>query len=761
MARRGKSALRQNLEALAHDKGIYRERLRAHIGSELCRLWRIDADDSDQLVFRIVRWQLARAITQLRHAERELVARVCFNIGIEELEPLDETRRWEWLEPRHPTVHSDETFRRWMRTIIFPALETSLRDQNTLPAREDVIRLMADDSGRHISGPGSNLDELPLEGRGATLASISTEYLTRIGRRRTAYPLDMSLAELHRLEIFVMSKISVYHRRPNTAVEQSVELLSRQLQANRCVLLLGEPGTGKTLTLYEVALACRSEGKRPIPLRAVDIKDFLAGADWPKLDGARGPVLLIDGLDEAVELLEEGSLRAGIEKLTLRFPTLITSRVREFEDVATFNMAGISFDDVYLLEPWDPLDEFREYVARLRTAGLLDDASFYESVVSSNELSRLVRRPLYARMLTFLGSDAAPTVSDSNGLYGEYIAKLSRVTDVALHERRAPVTGGTLRLWQAVAWHAWVVDSSPDSIPMEQLRVALSNYGSISSIMHAVDQVIDRRSVHGVEVGEFIHYSFFEYLVAREVAEVINENPSDEDVVEYLKRDLTREMRHYLLGQLRRASRTDLGSLLYAAYSRVRRMDDVLPTERLAACNLIIYLISRTAKHAAKYLSNLSHGESDLFLRNGLLWSLCHLGSVEALEQTIALLETNNEWRAMARGYVLYYYGDLQREDGPPYNDLAPYRDSSRSLKRVIDMFKTPEYVTTITPQRRAIDLYTFIDILVVRRLSVSEDEYLILMAVCKSLQAVIPAEFLERLEVMAGLVQPAHGEKL
>lgn len=184
-----------------------------------------------------------------------------------------------------------------------------------------------------------------------------------------------------------------------------------------------------------------------------------------------------------------------------------------------------------------------------------------------------------------------------------------------------------------------------------------------------------------------------------------------------LRRDLTREIRHHLVGQLQDLADDGLGGRLSRLY-RLLRDDPSLDTaDRLTVCNLLVYLISRTSPAASRQLHTLLPGEHDEFLLSAVLWALCHHQSDEALARFFALLQQDPVFRACSRGYVLYYYGDV-RTGQPPFLDEPPYLPHERTSTRVLAMFDSLTF-QAIPAQRRYVDLYTFIDIYLVRHESI------------------------------------------
>ncbi|MFI0796682.1 hypothetical protein ACH4OY_28940 [Micromonospora rubida] len=557
------------------------------------------------------------------------------------------------------------------------------------------------------------------EERRERLTRLSVGLVGRLGRRRTAYPLDLSLAELHRMDLFVPSRLVPYHERDTEAGERAVAALTARLRQGESVLLLGEPGSGKSLSLYGVALALQEADLLPIPLRALDAPEVLGSMRGSGVAPAgTDAVVLVDGLDEASELAGDGPLAAALLELLAHAPALVTSRTREYEEWVAFETTAISFDEVFVLKGWSAEIEFADYLVRLRRHGLIADPGLYRTVVASERLARLVARPLYARMLTFIGHDAATHVSSASNLYGEYLNRLSRATDFAVRGSHPGWTGQSLAVWQAAAWFVHARELPADAMPMADLHAALTQERGRGAEIRALDQVIDRRTLHGTEVGEFLHYSFYEYLLARHIRDRLLSDLSPEQAVALLRRDLTREVRHHLIGQLQELADERLGERLVGLYRQLRDEPGLDTADRLTVCNLLVYLISRTSPAAPRQLSALLHRERDEFLLSSILWALCHHRSDSALSRFFSLLQYDPVFRACSRGYVLYYYGDV-RPGRPPFLDVPPHLPHERTSNRVLAMFDSPTF-QAIPAQRRYVDLYTFMDIYLVRHERIS-----------------------------------------
>ncbi len=647
-------------------------------------------------------------------------------------------KRWTWERN-----YRKEPLTRDLLTV----LRALMRQDGAAPEAEPAA------AAATAAGPEAASGE---QRRDAEVLSEAEYHMRRLGRRRTAYPLDMSLEQLQQARLIVPVKLGRYHERQASRQSSRLEEVVGCLEGGSTVLLLGEPGAGKTLAMYQLATACAEAGMTPIPVRARDTAQVLAREGWQSIrqGSASRVAVLLDGLDEAVELIAQNreQFAADLRELLSAGPYVVSSRVREYEELISGGFPDPGFDVVFVIEPWTLETEFREYLSRLAGAGLLNEPTLYEAVVGSDDLARLVSRPLYARMLTFVGEQAARGLRDQVSLYGEYLTKLSRVTDYSL-ESQGVLTGGALQLWQAAAWIIYRNGGAADDmIPLADLEQRLPDLLPRPYIRRVLDQIIERGSSHGRETGEFIHYSFYEYLVAREAYDRILRNPGPGDLAEILKGDLPREIRHYLIGQLRVTNDPNLKETLLGSYTSVRRVIDMPDRDRLSVCNLLIYLISRVLENCEEWLHDLLATEDDAFLRHSILWAMCHAGSDRGLREFFAELAAEPDTRSECRGYMLYYYGDLPRGDGPPYHDAPPHAaDCVLTYRRVMDMFGQDDFAAEVAPQRCFIDLYTFLDILAVRGMPLEPADTAVISTILQSLRAAgLPAALLTRLGRLA-----------
>lgn len=598
------------------------------------------------------------------------------------------------------------------------------------------------------------------------LWKVSERSVRSIGARRTAYPLDMSIAELYERGLYVETAL----RNIVDGNEFMIGRLVERVSEGQCALILGEPGSGKSVATY--ALLCRIREERPaLAIRPSDVLDLLEGEDGTSdlslalqgltSDIGEGPVIVIDGLDESLgEVSSTADLLKAITRLGLDNPLIVTCRRREFEDqLARETQAGI-FDSIYEIQDWRPEREFTDFVDRLVRLGMLESRSILDAVHGSPALSSLAKRPLFARMLTFLSGSDMTVINNIFDLYSEYIDKLSATSDAALRTAGCAAVVPSRSVWVQAAWtifsHGLLHE---DRFSLGAVANILSRTNSWDSrcFARSLGQLCDQWRVAGRVWTRFVHYSFFEYLVAcrylDQVTESIEQN-SSQALAEALVLDLTPEIRHFLVGELRSARLGGYTRALVNAYDETKELGRGEASVRTAG-NLIAYLLSRVAPEAGPALRELLDTERDMFLQQSLLWGLCHIGDEEGLEQFIARSRASADWRAWNRGYLMYYYGDLDRREDPPFIDHDRRRSWGRTRERSINFMSSAGYERDIKPQRRFLDLYSLYDYVIWREEELGENDALVTSRVLDSLWSGsgISSDLLLELQAMHAVV--------
>ena len=160
------------------------------------------------------------------------------------------------------------------------------------------------------------------------------------------------------------------------------------------------------------------------------------------------------------------------------------------------------------------------------TAGLLESDRLFDVIAGSGDLARMVVRPLYARMLTFLGQEGLAAVTNVLSLYAEYIDKLAVASDVALSAAGCRLRSRSSEIWVDAAWHIFangLLDE--DRFDFEAVTDLLAHKSDEKApcLSRALSQVCDQWRSGGRVLGRFVHYSFFEYLVGRYYVRRLND----------------------------------------------------------------------------------------------------------------------------------------------------------------------------------------------------------------------------------------------
>jgi hypothetical protein len=553
------------------------------------------------------------------------------------------------------------------------------------------------------------------------LGRLSGTSLTTIGRRRTAFPTDLSVAECIERNLIVEPAIAWSGSSPTPA---SSDVVNMSLIGS--VLVLGAPGSGKTVLLTGVGMALAESGRRPLvvdigrlPTDNPTLLDVFLAIDTNSSGVQVGPlddvVILIDGIDESLaQGLDAESIASRIASLGKIATLIATCRKDEFERILAAHLPNDLFVRVGALQPWRVDVEFPTYIDRLAEAGLVSSRSLVDLVTADPKLQRLAERPLYARMLTLVAEDGALPDS-STSLYRRYLSKLASLTDSDLKRVGGASLLRSFALWQGVCWglhgsfHRDRTTFQFDRMLQIAEGVGVTAKTASRSLAGLVDvEPVDMRAT-------FIHYSFYEFLVASAFAETIcAHSPDAESVARSLEVDFPIEIRRHAARILSSAD-IDPNTLierLAIAFAEARGFPDA---KRQTVGNLAAYLLCRIGGSAGPTIANLLSTEGDPFLRNSLWWALARSGDSAAAEGYLAELLESPSLREMNRGYLLYYYGDISASAGPPFMDAAPFADWSHTRAALLEKFASKTYGAV--PRGRAIiDVFTVLDLLRVRR---------------------------------------------
>ena len=220
----------------------------------------------------------------------------------------------------------------------------------------------------------------------------------------------------------------------------------------------------------------------------------------------------------------------------------------------------------------------------------------------------------------------------------------------------------------------------------------------------------------------FLHYSFYEFLVAYNFVIELCEN-LEKDAIDLAKclfrKDFSLEIRHYCTLLLKNYKNIMLWNKLILFYELEK--DNVNLTERRITNNLVLYFVGRISYIRPEELYDILDNENDIFSKTSVYWAMCSLNYTRGLLEYLNQLK-DLEYASLNRGYLMYYYGDIDRNLEPPYEDNKVTNNWSKTHMKNLIMFQQKDY-DNISAARRIIDLYTFIDFAAFHKTKISQEE--------------------------------------
>ena len=527
----------------------------------------------------------------------------------------------------------------------------------------------------------------------------SNPTLIRRGRMRTAYPTDLSFAQLYDQDLYIEPRMSAFRDRgaPTAASnpERAVTDVIEKLITQRSVLVLGEPGAGKSFLTYLIQRRLVKQGADATCLGFLDVLDTVAASG---LSGQDQEIIILDGLDEDhVEGVRLAAAMSLSTALSVRGRILCVCRREDYELAICRILPSQCFDEILFVLPWRLDIEFPRFVEKLAIKHYARAPEILSAVRDVPALQSLVTRPLHARMLSYLWQDdeTSPPMlgQDLTFLYGAYMRKFAR--SVAGTSAEAWTEQDVLALWRALAWSVFRGEAAHRG--RIEARTLVDLLDDRPTLQRAVHGILNRVESARGEYHQFLHYSFYEFLVSWEFVEQLYSACTIDNVaaaVALFRRDMPREIRHHAVAQLRSdgfASSSRLTHFLARVYDLARQEDDA-ERSLLETCNLIVYFLSRcTPESASPHLSRLLSTETLPFLRTSLYWGAAAADMIDCTRAYVDELLGNKDMRVLNRGYHLYYYGDLDRQTAPPYEDNDSAANWSRTRLAVGERTRLPQ----------------------------------------------------------------------
>lgn len=547
--------------------------------------------------------------------------------------------------------------------------------------------------------------------RDASAIIDATTSIERFGSRRTAFPSDHSINELENDRLIIAPNFTT-----PTGQLLNINDLARNISGGNHALLLGDPGSGKSVAIYKLAQSLRELGYQAIPIRFSDLRRlFASGLPFERTltisNDNKAIIVLVDGLDEAsvTDSIGVQTISTWLEKLSTRFTVVISCRRAEFESYLSRYVATIVFSEVVNLNLWRLEVEFAKFVYRLVELDYLKENSLVNLVSKSPMLGRLASRPLFARMLCNIGSVDVESIRSVEDLYTRFFDGLATRTESSLREANCFLETPVKTIWAESAWSAFRLELlSDESLNFPALvRILSPKKTDNGCVSRALTQIIDTGAQYWRPEASYIHYSFYEFLLSFWILDrLLDDDQTEETLTELFYTDLPRRVRHFLVEELKKSDYAKVGQKRLLTAYRNLKVENPLDDYRVG-CNLIVYILSRVYA-CYPILRELFNHELDLFLRNSLFWGLAHSGDMVYTEQFIHSLINSSEHLQMCRGYLLYYHGDLEIVDRPPFIDASPHISWQRTKSAISEFMGTVDYQNTVRVARRVIDAYTF-----------------------------------------------------
>ncbi|MCV7442604.1 metallophosphoesterase [Mycobacterium paraense] len=564
---------------------------------------------------------------------------------------------------------------------------------------------------------------------GDPLRRFARSAVAELGRRRTAFPTDMSVEELRAAGLVVTTRFGRRGAKDQSELMSAGSVIADYSEKN--ILILGAPGAGKTVILYEISKGLLEQTERvPIVVDIAKFKDSkiqlsdLVQIGEVNLSSLEEKVrssgaFIVDGIDEALSAgVAATTISSHLKALAKMGQLIVSCRENDYDYTLSGYVPFDIFDHIWYVHDWDPM-QFEQFVAQLNEGHVFVDQSLTSRVQADPNLAALVRRPLLARMLTFL-ADNGELPSDRTSLYSEYMNRLGSATDVRVRAVGCNDIPSAVDLWQDLSWHICRSQLEPDSLyPADLAQFALDQHASAQCVRRALAGILDIQD----GPSAYFHYSFYEFLTARYISSALQRNMGSdpESCISLLRRDLTPEIRHHLVDLLTRSG-IDLTEWPHHLAKMYKDPATEHLQDGLTVKNLLAYLASRLEVPAHESLVELLRDETNLFLRNSLSWALAQQNNWTYTSKYFDELQSDHNLASYNRGYTLYYFGDLPESKGPPYSDDRPDRAWLRTRGALNQRYNAATY-PSLAPARKAVDMYTFCDIACVRNESLTAEE--------------------------------------
>jgi len=330
--------------------------------------------------------------------------------------------------------------------------------------------------------------------------------------------------------------------------------LSQALEAHDHLVILGEPGTGKTTTLQFVALCFASEGRAQagldldearvpvrVTLREYDGTERLDRFIIRWLDLAYVPeslaqdwlaegrlAILLDGLDE-VPKARRAAVAEAIERFAAipegcRCRILVTSRIAGYREG---RRVGDNFGQ-YTIRPFAGPQDAQPYIVgwlralKSLTRKVADEEAkaLLEAMEQQGGLRRVVSNPLLLRLAVAVYVETGELACSRAELYRRYVEEVAWKRAEAREQPRWSRRQIEAAL-EAVAWALQTQGEQTATVLATIVEKEVAGVADSRELLDHLREWLGLLAVYGYEQGElfaFRHLTFQEYFVARRLA---------------------------------------------------------------------------------------------------------------------------------------------------------------------------------------------------------------------------------------------------